>query len=103
MFAQLLHVFSLLYDLHDTFHSTELFKLNVLNLAYFSMLSMQRNTRKILIGSLNWRQSDMDAAGIFICSSGLSSCTFGGEFKTLHFGLKQRIHYKTSINEMYNI
>lgn len=53
MFAQLLHVFSLLYDLHDTFHSTELFKLNVLNLAYFSMLSMQRNTRKILIGSLN--------------------------------------------------
>lgn len=44
MFAQLLHVFSLLYDLHDIFHSIELFKLNVLNLAYFSLLSMQRNT-----------------------------------------------------------
>lgn len=57
MFAQLLHVFSLLYGLHDTFYSIEVFKFNVLNLAYFSLLSMQRNTRKMLIGSLNWRQA----------------------------------------------
>lgn len=70
MFAQLLHVFSLLYDLHDTFHSIELFKLNVLNLAYFSLLSMQRNTRKMLIGSLNWRQTRMQRA---------FSSTFAGE------------------------